>query len=291
MVISVLFWIPMVRHITQPLGRMTRATEEIAEGRFDAPIHERRNDEIGRLAIAIHHMSTRLSAFVEGQKRFLGDVAHELGSPIARIQFGLGALEQRILKENRQRVVDVMEDVDHLSNLVAELLAFSRAGMKSDTVQLECVELLPAVEAAVRREAVSDVEIQVRVGPGIRVVASAELLVRALANLLRNAVKYAGDAGPIEITAGKKDGMVEMAVQDMGPGVPEGLIDQLFEPFFRPETSRDRNTGGVGLGLAIVKTCIEKCRGTVSAANLEPVGFGVKIRLPAPQVHGRRQGP
>jgi two-component system sensor histidine kinase CpxA len=79
--ISVLLWIPMVRNITRPLARMTRATEEIANGRFDVSIHEPRTDEIGRLAKAINHMTARLSAFVKGQKRFLGDVAHELGSP------------------------------------------------------------------------------------------------------------------------------------------------------------------------------------------------------------------
>ncbi len=277
--ISVLLWIPMVRHITRPLARMTRATEEIANGRFDVSIHEPRTDEIGRLAKAINHMSGRLSVFVKGQKRFLGDVAHELGSPIARIQFGLGALEQRIGRESRQRVIDVMEDVDHLSNLVNELLAFSRAEMKSKTVKLESIELLPVVQTAVKREALSAARIAVRIKPGIRVVASSQLLTRALANLLRNAVKYAAGTGTINVTAQKINGGVEIEVRDAGSGVPEDLLDQLFEPFFRPEASRDRDSGGVGLGLAIVKTCVETCKGTVSAANLKPKGFAVTINL------------
>ena len=277
--ISVLLWIPMVRNITRPLSRMTRATEEIANGRFDVSIHEARTDEIGRLAKAINHMTARLSAFVKGQKRFLGDVAHELGSPIARIQFGLGALEQRIGRENRQRVIDVMEDVDHMSRLVNELLAFSRAEIKSKTVELESIDLLPVVQTAVKREISPAAKIVVRVEPGIRVVASSELLTRALANLLRNAVKYAAGAGPIDITAQKRNGVIEIEVRDAGSGVPEDLLDQLFEPFFRPEASRDRDSGGVGLGLAIVKTCVETCKGTVSAANLEPKGFAVTITL------------
>jgi two-component system sensor histidine kinase CpxA len=67
----------------------------------------------------------------------------------------------------------------------------------------------------------------------------------------------------------------------MGSGVPDDLLDQLFEPFFRPEASRDRDSGGVGLGLAIVKTCVETCKGTVSAANLKPKGFAVTIHLNA----------
>jgi two-component system sensor histidine kinase CpxA len=277
--ISVLLWIPMVRNITRPLARMTRATENIADGGFDVFIHEPRTDEIGRLAKAINHMTARLSAFVKGQKRFLGDVAHELGSPIARIQFGLGALEQRIGSENRQRVIDVMEDVDHMSRLVNELLAFSRAEMKSNTVELESIDLLPVVQTAIKREHSPADRIVVRIKPGIRVVASSELLTRALANLLRNAVKYAADAGPIYVTARKRNGGVEIEVRDMGCGVPEDLLDQLFEPFFRPEASRDRDTGGVGLGLAIVKTCIETCKGTVTASNIKPRGFAVTIHL------------
>ena len=277
--ISVLMWIPMVRYITRPLARMTLATEEVANGSFDVSIHESRADEIGRLARAINNMTLRLSAFVKGQKRFLGDVAHELGSPIARIQFGLGALEQRVEGKNRKRVVEVMEDVDHLSKLVNELLAFSRADLKSNTVSLEKIDLLPVVESAVKREATPAVKITTKIDPKIRVVASADLLTRALANLIRNAVKYAGDAGPINVTAEKRMDVVDIEVQDSGSGVPEDLLDQLFEPFFRPEASRDRNSGGVGLGLAIVKTCVETCKGTVSAANLQPNGFVVTITL------------
>lgn len=277
--ISVLLWIPMVRSITQPLGRMTLATEEIAKGRFDVSIHEPRADEIGRLARAVNHMASRLSAFVKGQKRFLGDVAHELGSPIARIQFGLGALEQRVQGENRKRVVDVMEDVDHMSKLVNELLAFSRAEMNTKTVRLETIDLLPVVQEAVKREITPAAEIIAKIDPEIRVVASFELLARALANLVRNAVKYAGDAGPIYVSAEIRNDEVAIEVRDTGPGVSEDLLDQLFEPFFRPEPSRDRDSGGVGLGLAIVKTCIETCKGTVSARNLKPKGFAVTITL------------
>ncbi len=281
LLISVVFWIPMVRSITRPLARMTRATEAIARGRFDVAIHEPRTDEIGRLANAINHMSARLSAFVKGQKRFLGDVSHELGSPVARIQFGLGALEQRIEEKNRGRVRDVLEDVAHMSNLVSELLAYSRADLKSATVKLERINLLPVVQAAVKRETTPADNVNVRIDPKIHVVASADLLTRAIANLVRNAVKYAGDAGPIDVTAEKSNGVVEIQIRDSGSGVPEDLLQQLFEPFFRPETARTRDTGGVGLGLAIVKTCIETCQGTVAAMNLQPKGFAVKITFPA----------
>ncbi|SDU46206.1 sensor histidine kinase [Desulfobacula phenolica] len=281
MLMSILLWIPMVKSITRPLARITLATEKIARGCFHVSIHEPRSDEIGRLARAVTHMAARLEAFVKGQKRFLGDVAHELGSPIARIQFGLGALKQRIQTENRQRVIEVMEDVDHLSKLIQELLAFSRADMNNKTVRLEAIDLGSVVQTAVKRENTPAAEIITTIDPGIRVVASVELLIRAIANLLRNAVKYAGEAGPIHVYAEKRNHGVAIEVRDLGPGVPEYLLDQLFEPFFRPEPSRDRDSGGVGLGLAIVKTCIETCKGSVSARNLKSGGFAVTIILTA----------
>jgi len=278
--ISVLLWIPMVRHITRPISRMTGATEKIAEGDFDVRIHEPRQDEIGRLAMAIGHMTSRLSALVKGQKRFLSDVAHELGSPLARLQVGLGALEQRVEKENKERVRDVMEDVDHLARLVNELLTFSRADIKSSTVTLKSVALLPLVHTAVERERTSAAEIMIDLDADIRVHASAELLTRALANLVRNAVNYAAGCGAIRIVAQKNSDKINIEVRDSGPGVPEDLLDQLFEPFFRPEISRNSDTG-VGLGLAIVKTCVETCKGTVSATNLQPNGFAITITLNA----------
>jgi two-component system sensor histidine kinase CpxA len=281
MLISVLLWIPLVRNITGPLARMTRAAEEIAKGGFEVRLNEPRADEIGRLASAINHMTSRLCGFVKGQKRFLGDVAHELGSPIARIQFGLGILEHRVDAAHQRQVADVMEDVTHMSNLVNELLSFSRAEMDTAKVMPKTVELLPIVQRAVQRETMPETEINTKTDPKIRVIADPELLARALANIIRNAVTYAGDAGPIQVSAKRKGNKTEIEIRDSGPGVPHDLVEQLFEPFFRPQSSRDRCSGGVGLGLAIVKTCIETCNGTVSARNLKPKGFAVTLTLPS----------
>jgi two-component system, OmpR family, sensor histidine kinase CpxA len=280
LLISVLLWIPLAKNITRPIARMTRAAEEIARGRFEVRIEERREDEIGRLGSAINHMTTRLSGFMRGQKRFLGDVAHELGSPVARIQLGLGILEQRVSLDNQQRVADVMEDVAHMSNLVNELLSFSKAEMDHPVpVMLTPMTLLPLVREVVEREGTPETQIITQITPDICVTASRELLARALSNLVRNAVRYAGNAGPVFLKAERKKDQVIIEIKDGGPGVAEELLDQIFEPFYRPEPSRDRDSGGVGLGLAIVKTCIEACNGTVSARNSTPTGLAVEITL------------
>ena len=90
---------------------------------------------------------------------------------------------------------------------------------------------------------------------------------------------FSGGAGEINISAANGSGTVEIKITDHGVGVPEGALEKLFDPFYRVETHRSRESGGTGLGLAIVKTCIEACQGKVTAENLEPKGFQVKILL------------
>jgi two-component system sensor histidine kinase CpxA len=277
--LSVLLWLPLVRGLTRPITRMTGATRQIAKGRFDIRLPDRRHDEIGELARSINHMAERLDAQVKGQKRFLGDVAHELASPIARLQLGLGILENRVGSGEAESLRDVQEEVEHMSNLVNELLSFTRAEVDSAKVALDTVLLKPIVDRVIQRESDGRADIRVDVSDEIKVYADVHLLSRALANLVRNALRYAGSAGPIGITADLSHDRVQVEVWDSGSGVPEDALPRLFEPFFRPESSRERSTGGVGLGLSIVRTCVETCGGTVSCRNLSPSGFSVTMEF------------
>jgi len=112
-------------------------------------------------------------------------------------------------------------------------------------------------------------------------VAEPELLLRAVANVVRNAVRYAAGAGPIQVSAARENEMIVLRIEDSGPGIPESALPQLFDPFYRVDSSRTRDTGGVGLGLSIVKTCVESCGGTVGCENRQPSGLRVILRLPA----------
>ncbi len=277
--VSILLWIPLVKSITRPIVRITQVAEEIARGNFNIHVKEQRADEIGRLGAAINHMSGQLETHIMGQKRFLGDMAHELASPIARMALGLGIFEQRLKGEDLERLKDISEEVHHMSNLINELLSFTRAEIGSDRVAAATVPLLPAILACMEREGGKEVTIVNHVDEDISVWAVDGLLRRALSNVLRNAVRYAGHEGPIEITAQRDSDKVLIAITDHGPGVPEASIGRLFEPFYRPEAARNRKSGGVGLGLAIVKTCVQACGGTVHAKNLSPHGFSITMTL------------
>jgi two-component system sensor histidine kinase CpxA len=279
--LSVLFWLPLVRGITRSISQMTRATEQIAEGRFDVRLTEKRYDELGSLAQAINRMAARLAGFIAGQKRLLGDVAHELCSPLARIQVALGILEQRANEKQAADVNDVREEVQQMSSLVNELLSFSKAGLRAKEIQLTPVNLAAAVRQVLEREAKDAGQIETRIEESLVAQAEPELLSRAVANLVRNAIRYAAGSGPISISAVRHQDRIRLTVADSGPGVPEEALAQLFDPFFRVEPSRSRETGGIGLGLAIVRTCVEACQGIVAVRNRQPSGLEVELTLRA----------
>jgi two-component system sensor histidine kinase CpxA len=281
--ISVACWVPLIRRLMRGLSQMTQAAGQIAEGRFDVHVAADRGDELGQLGAAVNQMATRLSGFVQGQKRFLGDIAHELCSPIARINFALGVVERDTAPDNLEHVKDVREEVEHMSALVAELLTFSKAGMQPTEVQRIPVGVAETARRAVAREFLPGATIDVQVGDDVRVMADPDYLFRSFSNLIRNSVRYAGAYGPIQITANNDRDGVTITVADNGPGLPEDSLEEVFTPFHRPEAARSRETGGAGLGLAIVKSCVEACRGTVRCRNCEPKGLAVDIHLAAAQ--------
>ena len=297
-VFSVLFWLPLLRGLTRAIRQITLATRQIAEGRFDARVRIRRRDELGSLAEAINQMAVRLDGLLKGQKRFLGDVAHELCSPLARLQLTLGIIEQQTGDAERQRhyARTAMEKSEQIARLVDQLLAFSRASLGESGVRLQAVDLRALAEAAVRQEIGESVidgtngypgapDIRLDVAAGLKVRADEELLGRALGNLLRNAVRHGGGGGitvraaPVNGGNGTCKPEVEIVVADQGPGVPSEELPKIFDAFYRVETARTREAGGVGLGLSIVRMCVEACGGTVSARNRANGGSGLEVVL------------
>jgi two-component system sensor histidine kinase CpxA len=270
LIVSLLCWLPFIQGVATAVARMRQAAERIAQGQFQVHAAQQRSDEIGDLSRQIDTLAGRLEGFVKGQKRFLGDIAHELSAPIARVQFALAILEQRADASLQPSVQQLHEEVQDMSQLVNELLSFSKAGMASDPskVELAVHELLPVVERAAAREAGGKAEVRIDVSPDIHVLAHEAFLSRALGNVVRNAVRHAGAAGPIEIRAWQSRDRVFLTVADSGPGLPAYALQSVFMPFYRPDDSRDRQLGGgAGLGLAIVKDCVEACRGTIVCRN------------------------
>lgn len=270
-------WLPFLRALTKSIGLLEIATQKVASGDFDARAPESRSDEIGFLGRDINVLAGRLDGFVKSQKRFLGDVAHELSAPISRVQAALGILERRVASSHRPEIEALHQEVSEMSALVSELLSFSKAGLENGGVRLEPVNIAEAVRRIATTEAVAVV---CAVDPGWAVKTNEAYFRRAMGNILRNAKRYAGDTLPVTVTCTRQASNLLIMVADEGPGLPPEALEHVFEPFYRSSSSRSRDTGGVGLGLAIVKNCVEACGGTVSCRNRLPHGFEVTIILP-----------
>lgn len=284
LLLSGLVWFPFVHRVTKRLRLMTEGAERISEGDFQVNVASKRGDEIGRLSRVIQRMSSRLAVLVDGQKRFLGDTAHELCSPLVRIRMGLGVLEQRLEGADRERLQAVEEEVGELARLVDELLAFSKASLAKGEVAMELVNLHELCEEVSEREALGN-EYEVVGDENFEVATNAELLKRALGNLVRNSARY-GEGKPLEVKIESHGREVWIGVLDRGPGLPEGWSERVFEPFARPEAARTREGGGAGLGLAIVKTCAESLGGRVFCRNRETGGLEVVLVIPNPEAEG-----
>lgn len=277
---SVLFWLPLIWSLTRTLMRVTRAAERIADGHFDARVRLRRRDELGRLGQVVDTVAERLDSFLNSQKHFLANIAHEVASPLGRLQAGLEILSRYVSEQGQEAYHDVHEEVQLMAELVEELLAFSRLGLGEKRLKTTTLSLHALSLSVLDRENAGG-KVLMSVPMDLQVRANATVLGRAIGNLVRNAMRYAGTAkGLIELSAQAAGKTVLILVQDRGPGVPELALLKLGDAFYRPELARRRETGGLGLGLATVKNCVAACGGTVVFRNREGGGFEAEIVLP-----------
>lgn len=275
---SVLFWIPLFRRITRPIRRMQRAAKALEQGNFHVRVPVERRDELGSLAASLNELASQLEGVLSSKQQFLADIAHELSSPVARMEWAVSILESKALPEFKADLHDIREEVSQMSGLLQELLHFSK-GKTHPTSHLENVSVACVIHSALRQEAVPEDHVDTTGVSPLPVLAAPHLLKRAIANIVRNAQRYAAGGAPLRIETRQSSRGVTLSLTDDGPGVDAEDIPKLCEPFFRPESARSRRTGGVGLGLSIVKRCVEACSGTLVISNAQPRGLCVEITL------------
>ncbi|OYW77261.1 MAG: hypothetical protein B7Z37_05005 [Verrucomicrobia bacterium 12-59-8] len=279
LLLSALVWLPFVRGITGFIGQLNHAAGRIAQGNFGERVSRSRNDELGELSSSVNTMAAQLGEYVAQQRRITADVAHELCSPIARMQMALGVVEQRGTPEQSGYLQKLDAELQHMARLVEEVLAFSKAETLPERETAEDIHLHELIVSIIAREA-PEADVQLNVPTGLHLHSLRDTLDRAIGNIVRNATRYAANSGPIQIRANQQDENIIIRISDQGPGVPPETLPRLFEPFYRPEAARRRSTGGSGLGLAITRRCIEACRGTVTASLCEPSGLEITISIP-----------
>lgn len=287
---SLIFAALLAWYFSKPIRSLRSAFEAMAGGDLAVrlgPSMGQRRDELADLGRNFDRMASHLGALIDGQRRLLHDVSHELRSPLARLQAAIGLARQQPekLESSLQRIE--RESV-RMDSLVGELLTLSRleAGVMGGVEEeIELGELLADVVADARFEAETGRRGVEFSGCGeIHVRGRAELLHRALENVLRNALRHTPEGGKValEVHADAGGNSLRLAILDQGPGVPEKELDSIFEPFFRGGGAQ--STDGHGLGLAIARRVVEAHGGSVRASNRAGGGLCVEIVLPVPSV-------
>ena len=246
-------------------------------------------DEVAGLTVSFNQMSQNLSRAFEQQKRFSQCAAHELRTPLAILKTRMSLFRKKGLCSTAETaaLLDVLEEqTDRLSALVGDLLALANMEELERSQRVDVVQLLKRTAESLRDLAnAHQVRLELDAVPGT-VPGNAALLERALFNLGENAVKYNRPGGTVTIRSSIRGDTWQVEVADQGSGIPEALLEQVFEPFFRVDPSRSRQLGGAGLGLSLVRSIASLHGGQVRAESSE--GHGCRFILTLPDAEGPR---
>lgn len=287
----------LARYLSAPVRALRSAAQRLAQGELSTRVMQPRHgrDEVAALQRDFNRMAERIERLVESQQRLLRDISHELRSPLARLVVAL-ELARRNSEESLATPLNRIElEAARMDELIGRTLTAARA----EVDDIESFETIDASEITRRAAGDSSFEgaaqgksVQCRTTGRSLVRGSPALLHSALDNVIRNALRFspAGRIVDVEVVgppdadgAAASDGetLVTIRVRDHGPGVPAEALPLLFRPFYRVESARDRETGGVGLGLTIAERAVRLHGGQIRAENHPAGGLLVTIELPA----------
>jgi len=277
----------LARSLSVPLEQLSAASRRIAAGDLKTRVGHslpERKDEIGRLATDFDAMASRLQAMQQANQRLLQDVSHELRSPLARLTVALEIARKKGAPNVESELDRIELESERLGALVNDVLGLLR----------ESSETVPKVDEefdlnVLLNDLVDVVNYEVPEGkPGITwkpvqpfpYRGDRELLWRAMENLLRNALRHTDPDNGVILNLERERKQVHLSVRDFGPGLPEGELQKIFEPFYRVQESRDRGSGGHGLGLSIAANAVRRHGGRIAARNANDGGLIVQVSLP-----------
>jgi len=255
-----------VRWATRPLNELADAADELGGNINRPPLEERGPVEVVRAARAFNTMQARLASYIRDRTRVLAAMSHDLKTPITRLRLRAELLEDPLVRAK------FTKDLDEMESMVGATLDFLRGQEVGEPVQpVDVTALLESLQADMAE-----------IGGPVRIEGNArapfpgrpQAMKRCLANLIENAVKYGKSA---VVAIDDNDSRLEIRIRDEGPGLPQSELEKVFEPFYRVEGSRSRDTGGTGLGLTIARSVAEAHGGSLVLSNR--AGGGLEARL------------
>jgi signal transduction histidine kinase len=266
------FW--AARKLSAPLAAFAEAAEKLGIDSAAPPLREQGPRELRTATRAFNRMQERLRRFIDDRTRMLAAMSHDLRTPLTRLRLRAEFVED----PDQQR--KMLAELDEMTAMIDGTLAFAREDAKrEDARRLDLGELV----ASVCDDAVdANQDVTFEPAPRCEVFGRPIALRRAIANVVDNAIKYAGGAR-VRVAARGTEFAVE--IDDDGPGIPEHEQERVFAPFYRIETSRSRETGGTGLGLAVARSILHAHGGDIRLAGRAGGGLRVTIFVPAGPHH------
>lgn len=286
LIVSALASWSLARHLSAPIKRMQEGARLLATERLDARVSaglDGRRDELAVLARDFDAMADRLRSTRSARTQLLRDISHELRSPLARMRVALGLARQPQADPARQ--LDRLErEIERLDALISQVLKLARLHGGEPQFTREAVNIGELVEAVVRdanfEGAAKNCTVTLDGVLRQSVSANRELMRSAIENVLRNAVRYSPAGAAVSVSVHAAESVVQIAVRDRGPGVPDADLQRIFEPFYRVAESRDRDSGGEGIGLAITSQVLRAHGGSAGARNCADGGLEVLLGVP-----------
>ena len=286
-VAAVVASIAVATRVSRPIDRLAEAASRIAAGNYAERVLVSSNDEIGQLAESFNTMAASLESTERRRLQLVGDVAHELRTPIATLDGYLEGLQDGVVKPSDPTWILLRGETTRLTRLVNDLQELWRAEARQLPLSLSTVDAETELRAATERFATRAQE----QGIEFRTVAEAgrpaaradtERLGQILDNFLSNAIRYSPRGSVVTLSTERESDGVAVSVTDQGPGLTAEQLERVFERFYRADPSRSRALGGSGIGLAIARALAEAMGGRVEAiSDGEGRGATFRVVLPA----------
>jgi signal transduction histidine kinase len=256
------------RGLAKPMTQFAAAAERFGRDPRAPPMAAKGSSEITQAAAAFNEMQDRLRRYVEDRTSMVAAIAHDLRTPLTRLRFRVEAApEEAQAKMNA--------DIDQMEAMIAATLAFVRDA--AGDPQRTRLELSSLLESVVDDMAETGADVSVEKVEKVVIDADSLALRRLITNLIENAIKYGARA---RCSLSVHDRLAEIDIEDDGPGVPAPELNRVFDPFYRREPSRNRQTGGIGLGLSVARSIARAHGGDVALQNRPQGGLRAKVTLP-----------
>ena len=273
-ILAVAFFV--IRYILRPVKWLNTGVQEVSRGNLKHRVPLKKSDELRDLAAAFNNMTERIRDMLHTKEQLLLDVSHELRTPLTRMKVALEFLEDSQAKQNLQA------DLEEMEEMVSEILETARRQHKYENLKKQ-----PANLADLLKQTVAAFENQqpgiemVDVTPQMKTEVDPEQVKTVFENVVNNAIKYSQpDSEPIQVSCQKQESFAIIRITDNGIGIPDAELAHIFEPFYRVDKSRSKDTGGYGLGLSLCKTIMEAHDGKIEVQSRPGQGTTVSLFFP-----------